>query len=240
MTGTAAPGTSVPSVLTRPEPVISVSQNRAITTSLAVAEFFRKPHNDVLKSIRALLAYMPADHLGSFSQTVIERPNPSGGEPIASPAFELTRDGFTLLAMGFTGKRALQFKLAYIDAFNKMEAQLQQRGALAPALDPQLTTRVDARAWELARNAFAWYRGEMLQDQDIMTGALHPEAWTPTRVEHQSLQTLARHADAFKALELLAQTGRMHITQEGRRLAADVGLDWDADILKTPAAKRGG
>jgi phage regulator Rha-like protein len=45
------------------------------------------------------------------------------------PAYRLTRDGFTLLAMGFTGKRALQFKLAYIDAFNKMEAELHDHFA---------------------------------------------------------------------------------------------------------------
>jgi len=42
-----------------------------------------------------------------------------------SPAYNLTRDGFTLLAMGFTGKKALAFKLAYIDAFNRMEAGLR-------------------------------------------------------------------------------------------------------------------
>ncbi|MBU4610297.1 Rha family transcriptional regulator [Achromobacter sp. GG226] len=240
MTGTTSPGTSVPANSARPEPVISVSQNRAVTTSMAVAEFFGKPHNDVLKSIRALLAYVPADHQRNFSQTVAERPNPSGGGSISSPAFLLTRDGFTLLAMGFTGKRALHFKLAYIDAFNQMEARLQQRAVLAPALDPKLTARVDERAWELARTAFAWYRGEMLADQDVKSGTLRPEHWTPTRTEHQSLQALARHAAAFEVVERLAQSGRMHVMQEGRRLAAYVGLDWDADIMKKPTAKRGG
>lgn len=42
------------------------------------------------------------------------------------PMYELTRDGFTLLAMGFTGKKALEFKLAYINQFNKMEQALKQ------------------------------------------------------------------------------------------------------------------
>ena len=46
-----------------------------------------------------------------------------------SPAYEITRDGFALLCMGFTGKKALAFKLTYIDAFNKMEAELR---AVAP------------------------------------------------------------------------------------------------------------
>ena len=42
------------------------------------------------------------------------------------PMYLMNRDGFTLLAMGFTGKKALQFKLAYIDAFNTMEAELNR------------------------------------------------------------------------------------------------------------------
>jgi len=78
-----------------------------------------------------LLKDLPADHQPNFRQTVITRDNPSGGAPIKSPAYNLTRDGFTLLTMGFNGKKALAFKLAYIDAFNKMEAELSGR-ALPP------------------------------------------------------------------------------------------------------------
>ncbi|EHG5469588.1 single-stranded DNA-binding protein [Campylobacter coli] len=40
--------------------------------------------------------------------------------------YNLTRDGFSLLAMGFTGKKALQFKIAFINAFNEMEKLLQK------------------------------------------------------------------------------------------------------------------
>nr|WP_281803491.1 Rha family transcriptional regulator [Methylocystis echinoides] len=48
----------------------------------------------------------------------------------------MTRDGFTLLAMGFTGEAALRWKLKYIDAFNRMEAEL--RGSTKPALDRRM------------------------------------------------------------------------------------------------------
>jgi len=106
-------------------PVVFTHNGVASTLSTTVAEVFEKPHNDVLKRIRALIPEL-GDRLGYFSQTVIERENPSGGEPIKSTAYELTRDGFTLLAMGFTGKKALQFKLAYIDAFNRMDAELRK------------------------------------------------------------------------------------------------------------------
>ena len=49
------------------------------------------------------------------------------------PMFIMNRDGFTLLAMGFTGKEALQFKLEFINAFNKMEKQLKEQHNLSPA-----------------------------------------------------------------------------------------------------------
>lgn len=115
-------------------PLVTVSHNRAITTSLVVAQQFGKQHYNVVRDIRTLLVDLPPDHALNFEETVYERNNPSGGAPIRSPAYEITRDGFTLLAMGFTGKRALQFKLAYIDAFNKMEAELRKSAGPAPRL----------------------------------------------------------------------------------------------------------
>ncbi len=106
-------------------PLVVISDHRAVTTSKAIADCFGKRHDDVLKAIRALIDDLPPEHARNFAETVIERENPSGGAPIKSPVYEMTRDGFTLLAMGFTGKKALTFKLAYIDAFNRMEAALK-------------------------------------------------------------------------------------------------------------------
>ena len=103
-------------------PLVIISGNRAVTTSKDVADYFGKRHDNVIRDIRNLLPDLPSNHLLNF-EAVIERKNPAGGEPIKSPIYEMTRDGFTLLAMGFTGKKALAFKLAYIDAFNRMEAQ---------------------------------------------------------------------------------------------------------------------
>lgn len=97
------------------------------TDSTKVAAVFGKSHDDVLKRIRALRRELPSDRLGYFAETVSARPNPSGGADIQSVAYLMTRDGFTLLAMGFTGKRALAFKLAYIDAFNAMAAYIKNQ-----------------------------------------------------------------------------------------------------------------
>lgn len=55
------------------------------------------------------------------------RANPSGGARIQSTIYTITRGGFTLLAMGFTGKKALAFKLAYIDVFGATGSHVQNQ-----------------------------------------------------------------------------------------------------------------
>ncbi|MFM0503982.1 Rha family transcriptional regulator [Paraburkholderia caffeinilytica] len=106
---------------------IAADGDQLTTTSQQVAAVFGKHHNDLLKRIRALAAELPDDRLGYFAETVEMRANPSGGAAIPSPSYCISRDGFTLLAMGFTGKRALGFKLAYIDAFNAMAAYIKNQ-----------------------------------------------------------------------------------------------------------------
>lgn len=106
-------------------PVVSIVNGQPTTLSTDISNFFEKPHNDVLKAIRAILSKLPEGPSRKFSQTVVTRTNPSGGAPIQSRAYRLTRDGFTFLAMGFTGEKAQVFKWAYIDAFNRMEEALR-------------------------------------------------------------------------------------------------------------------
>jgi len=106
---------------------ISADGDQLTTTSHQVAAVFGKRHDDLLKRIRSLMSDLPIDRLGYFAETVETRHNPSGGALIQSPGYSITRDGFTLLAMGFTGKKALTFKLAYIDAFNAMAAYIRNQ-----------------------------------------------------------------------------------------------------------------
>lgn len=109
--------------------VLSVVDGVPTTTSLDIARHFNRPHDEVLRRIRNLLAQLDGEYLRNFAEVTHEYSNGKGGTQTA-PAYRLTRDGFTLLAMGFTGKKALQFKLAYIDAFNRMEAQLRSAASL--------------------------------------------------------------------------------------------------------------
>ncbi|MFG1419924.1 Rha family transcriptional regulator [Xanthobacter sp. V0B-10] len=118
---------------------------KPVTSSRDVARYFGKPHNDVLKAIRALLSEAPAIE-GNFSR--IELDVKVGFGTRKDPAYLMDRDGFTLLAMGFTGPKALQFKMAYIAEFNAMEAELKARDEQPAFQLPDFSNPIAAaRAW---------------------------------------------------------------------------------------------
>ena len=104
--------------------LVFIHNNQALTDSRKVAAYFGKRHDHVIRDIRAIIDQMGGvPKIGEtplFEETVYV--NSQNGQ--AYPMFLMNRDGFTLLAMGFTGKEALQFKLAYIAKFNEMERAL--------------------------------------------------------------------------------------------------------------------
>lgn len=110
-------------------PMITERDGVPVTTSRVVAEQFGKQHKDVLRTIETTMEQLDETEEGkAFNQrnfTPISQKDTMGRE---QPVYLLTRDGFTLLAMGFTGARALQFKVAYINAFNRMERILRGGG----------------------------------------------------------------------------------------------------------------
>ena len=107
------------------EELVIMRDRQAVTTSLQVAKNFEKNHADVMRSIRNL-TQQNCRVKNMFVEDVYV--NKRGQE---QPMFYINRDGFSLLVMGFTGDKALQFKLKYIDAFNQMEKQLQQQKPLS-------------------------------------------------------------------------------------------------------------
>lgn len=111
-------------------PVLSVIDGIPTCLSTEVAAQFGKLHKNVLRDIENLRSELSDEHRLNFEPTFIEVPGPNGATR-QSPAYRLTRDGFTLLAMGFTGSKALAFKLAYIEAFNRMEHMLRGGDAAA-------------------------------------------------------------------------------------------------------------
>lgn len=114
--------------------LVIMKNKQAVTSSLQVAKTFEKNHRDVLRAIDNL-------EIGSAklrSQMFAEGTYTNRGKEY--PMYYMNRDGFTLLAMGFTGKEATKFKLQYIDAFNAMEQSLKQmpRKKLDPVLQAEL------------------------------------------------------------------------------------------------------
>lgn len=105
-----------------PSNAVEFSGERLVTTSLIVAEVFGKQHKDVLRSIETVKADCPAD----FNERNFAPVDYIDAKGERRPMVEMTRDGFTILVMGYRGKKAMQFKLAYIERFNAMEAQLRQ------------------------------------------------------------------------------------------------------------------
>ncbi|HHS2251877.1 TPA: Rha family transcriptional regulator [Salmonella enterica subsp. enterica] len=109
------------------QPKVSVINGQAVTSSLAIANYFTKRHDDVLKKIRAL------ECSPEFSARNFAGAEYTDDQGKLRPCYNITRDGFAFLAMGFTGKRAAQFKEAYINAFNQMERQLSTPSVLSDA-----------------------------------------------------------------------------------------------------------
>lgn len=123
-------------------PEVTNSNGKIVTTSVAVADYFHKRHDHVLDKIRSVIEdCAPAYHAPNFRE-MFQEVEVANGAIRKSPYFELTRDAFVLIVMGFTGKKALQWKIDYINAFNKMEAELQQNhNALFP-WDADLYVRI--------------------------------------------------------------------------------------------------
>ena len=110
-------------------------RDTARVSSLKVAEYFEKDHNKVLRDIRELDC-SEEFRLSNFGQSSYI--NEQGKK---QPCFAMTRDGFVFLCMGYRGKKAAQFKEAYIRRFNEMEKHIAQIIAVRKDY-PQLTEAV--------------------------------------------------------------------------------------------------
>lgn len=101
--------------------LITVNNGQPTASSRDVAEHFGKGHNHILRDIDAL-----KEDPSNFGQMFFETESAdSYGRP--QRTYLMNRDGFSLLCMGFTGAKALEWKLKYIDAFNKMEKALTEQ-----------------------------------------------------------------------------------------------------------------
>lgn len=105
---------------TKQHPVVVIVNNQTITTSWEVARYFGKEHKNVLQTIQNLEC---SEEFTRLNFQLSEYTDSTGRK---LPMYNITRDGFSFLAMGFTGPKAARFKENYILAFNKMEDALKR------------------------------------------------------------------------------------------------------------------
>lgn len=133
--------------------LVIMHDKQAVTSSLRVAEVFGKEPAKVNRAIQGLIGGM--SKIGDTPKMFTEGTYINNQNGQQYPMYYMNRDGFTLLAMGFTGKEALKFKLQYIEAFNSMESTLKQMPV--KKLDPTQQAQL-AITREQTKRANALYR----------------------------------------------------------------------------------
>lgn len=111
---------------------VMVAGNQPVTDSRKVAKHFGKRHDNVLRDVRALIA--DAGEWGSLNFEETPFVETQNGQTY--DCYRMTKDGFMLLVMGFSGKKALAVKLAFIKAFNVM-ADLLRNGLWQRRMDAE-------------------------------------------------------------------------------------------------------
>lgn len=99
-------------------PRVTIHEGKAVTTSQSVADYFSKRHDNVIQKLKSIDC---SPEFNALNFKVVDYIDAKGEK---RPMYEMTKDGFVFLVMGFTGKKAAQFKEAYIAEFNRMEAEL--------------------------------------------------------------------------------------------------------------------
>ena len=103
------------------EIIISNHNGEPVASSLEVAKHFDKRHKNVIQAIENIKAEISA----LTPEPLFFEATYQSGTGKHYKCYEMTKDGFTLLAMGFSGQKALAWKLKYIQAFNQMEQQIK-------------------------------------------------------------------------------------------------------------------
>ena len=157
---------------------VEVNNNNLVVSSLEIATNFEKQHKHVLRDIDAL------KDVSNFGLMFIEG-SYLDGYGRKQKQYLLNRDGFSLLAMGFTGEKALSWKLKYISAFNAMEIELNS---------PE---RIMARALQIADNTIKSLTQENTIQKQLI-GELKPKAdYTDRILKSKSLVTTTQIAKDY-------------------------------------------
>lgn len=183
--------------------VLSMQSGEPVASSRQIADNFEKRHDHVMRDIDAMKKDVP-----NFGEMFFETtaPDSYGRE---QRTYLMNRDGFTLLAMGFTGKAALEWKLKYIAAFNEMEKKLADQ--------PQLT-----RSQLLATALIAAH--EELEEKDKQIETMKPKV------------LFANAVSASKKSILVGELAKL-LSQNGINIGQNRLFDWmrkNGYLIKDP------
>lgn len=161
--------------------LVTIQEGKAVTSSLQVAQVFGKEHHHVLRDIRNLdcSSQFKESNFGcSFYISELH----NGGQK-KQPLYYMTKDGFTFLVMGFTGKKAGKFKEDYINAFNQMELTLKSsNGAPTRHLEKEIDYLKQVLAEVAEDKRFYRTLAERSIHSQAVRGTYRVIDWTTKRV----------------------------------------------------------
>lgn len=205
--------------------VFKGENSQALTNSILVAEKFKKNHKHVLDAIRELIkgcAEMSANPMFEEASYI----NEQNGQTY--PMFIMNRDGFSLLAMGFTGKKALEFKLSFIDAFNKMEQEIKSQMPAIPQTYAQALQLAADQAKQIEeQQALLLAQGEAIAEKDKAIAELHEK----TSYLDQILQSKDTVTTTQIAQDYGMSAKKFNVELRNMKIQRKVGGQW---ILYSP------
>lgn len=149
--------------------LVVMSDGKVFASSVVIAEKFGKPHKTVIRNVRAIIK-----NASDFGRHNFVLTSYTTSQNKVHECYEMTRDGFALLAMGFTGTAAMEWKIKYINAFNTMEHALKE---VAPTLetvnDIVKKAESDKQIASQCGRQLASYKVVKKHNQEMLTNAIN-------------------------------------------------------------------
>ena len=133
-----------------PSQLVFINGQETITNSMIVAMYFGKLHYNVLRKIDEILVEAPADFTSTHFRVNVQNQQ-VGASSRDLRTYQMTKDGFMFLVMGFTGAKAAQLKINFINAFNEAQAKLSRTQS----------------PFERQRMLFTWDGGKIVSSQPL-------------------------------------------------------------------------
>lgn len=209
-----------------------VADSGVFATSLDVANVFEKRHDNIIAQIRAL----PNDEFRYLNFKETERTAKFGAVVRSEPYYKISRDGFSLLVMGFTGEKAYRWKIEFINAFNKMESLIKSGVSKEQNFNQALNLIASAMQTMLSQNSMIL---ELLKKQkepfalcDKPTSRVYYRRLSNEEKFIEKVIAVLKKEEGIKQGELLERVG----TYKNNRSALNWlhsydGIYWRANLL---------